>query len=234
MARSLIEVVGTGETAGADISTAAALAGLIEVRTGEALSFLEEVMVSDALETMFVRLAAEAVRIGLLALQALTLVEVVVLGLAVLTYRVVVALHASFQDISTFAAHRILIHSISLLASLALGPTITADTVRYDIAVGTEALLSDEVAFEALPALRFGGTGLALGNEVGAVQTDSLLREVVAGTFSAVVSRNTMEAFWQSSALDTIAFRWVVFSLDAFGACLRVTTALTAFNDLGT
>jgi hypothetical protein len=126
---SLIEVEGTGETASADISTAAALAGLIEVRTGEALSFLKEVMVSDALETMFVRLAAEAVRISLLAFEALTLVEVVVLRLAVLTYCVVVARHTSFQHISTFAAHRIPIHSISILTLLALGLAITADTV---------------------------------------------------------------------------------------------------------
>ena len=61
-------------------------------------------MISYTLKAMLLRAAAQTVRIGLLAFQAFSLIEIVELRLAVLANRVIVALKTSLEHITAFGA----------------------------------------------------------------------------------------------------------------------------------
>ena len=61
-------------------------------------------MISQALEAMLLRTAAQTVWIGLLAFQAVSLIKIVKLRLTVLANRVVVTLKTPLKHITAFRA----------------------------------------------------------------------------------------------------------------------------------
>lgn len=144
-------------------------------------------MVAETFQAVRVGFAFETVGKGLLALEALPLVEVVVLRLALLAHRVVVALPAALEQVSAARAPNVPVNSVPFCASLALAAAVATDAVRNDVAVGAEPSLGDEVALEAPSALGFGVAGLTFGNEVGAVQTLPFLGKVIVNALYTLV-----------------------------------------------